>query len=179
MKMKNLLALCLVVTLLAACSLRLPPHRSDTRNPDDTVNVVSVCVLVPTGLAPGSSDEIVRLERDALRYIGLPSVQVEQVLSAAYARCLESGAKTVLQTTVLAYDDRPVGWLGKPDRIELLLSRYEINRPETRRSIVYEASTNMFRSALLDWGGAKPTDLLGADFARAVEQLMGQDSEQR
>ena len=179
MKMKNLLALFLVVTLLASCSLRLPPHRSDTRDPEQAGGLGMVCVLVPTGLSSGSGDEIARLERDALRNIGLPSVQILQVQAGAYATCLEQGARTVLQTTVLAYEDRPVGWLGKPDRIELLLARYEINRPETRRSIVYEASTNMFRSALLDWGGAKPTDLLGADFARAIEQLMGQDSEAR
>jgi hypothetical protein len=171
--MKRLLSLFLVVSLLSACALRLPPLRSDTRNPEDMVSVSSVCVLVPVDLVPGSGDEIVQLERDALRKIGLSSVQVSQLQSGAYATCLERGAKTVLQTTVLAYEDRPVGWLGKPDRVELLLSRYEINRPETRRSIVYEARTNMFRSAILDAGGAKPTDLLADDFARAVVQLMG------
>lgn len=172
-------SLSLAVTLLTACSLHLPLPSSDTRNPDDKEGVGSVCVLVPVDLAPGSGDEIAQLERDALRKMGKPSLQIAQMQAGVYATCLEQGARTVLQTTVLVYEERPVGWLGKPDRIELLLSRYEINRPETRRSIVYEAHTNLYRSALLDWGGGKPTDLLGADFARAVEQLMGQDLETR
>lgn len=86
--------------------------------------------------------------------------------------CHETGADLALLVELTKYEDRLTGWSGKPDQIALKLSLFELSRPDQRRVATYEAQSNTWVSAFLEWGNARPTALLGGDFDETVRRLI-------
>jgi hypothetical protein len=73
---------------------------------------------------------------------------------------------------IVHYEDRVTGWSGKPDRIELKLMFYAFSQAERKKSIIYEAKSNIIYSTFFEWGNAKPTALLGQDFEELLRKLL-------
>ncbi len=137
-----------------------------------------ICILVPRDANweneqyPGSARQIAEKIQQALEKNGKSATTVNQSLANSLDICKEKGATFALNTSVLSYENNATGWSGRPDRIELKLSLYEIGNPETSRSIIYEAKSNVVVSGLFEWGNAEPWQLLGSDFKIAILGLM-------
>lgn len=161
----------------------MPQHKMETRG-DEARSNKWICVLQPPDASyfgeayHGSGNAVTGIVRHALYKVGIPSVQVQQVKSNALAECLERGAKRFLQVTFLHYEDRSGRLFGKPHRIELKLSLFTLDDLDNRKSVVYEAQSNVFRRAVLEWTDSKPTALLGDEFERTVWQLVEMKPEQ-
>lgn len=139
-----------------------------------------ICILVPPDASfegesySGSGGEIAEKIRDALDNFGRPSRLVSQIQANALTICREMETALVLQPTILHYEDRATGWSGKPDRVELKLSLYKLDQPDQKRSIFYEAKSNIMYSAHFEWGNARPSALLREDFEHSVRKLLRQ-----
>lgn len=88
------------------------------------------------------------------------------------ALCAEKGTELILSPEILAYEDRATGWSGRPDRIEVRLTLSSSLAADKKRSVFYEAKSNVVASGLTEWGNANPTALLGSDFGAAIERLL-------
>ena len=144
-------------------------------------NGTKICVLVPKDANweneqyPGSGRQIAEKIQEALEKNGESVTAVNQSLTNSLDICKEKEATFALETTILSYENNATGWTGRPDRIELKLSLYEINNPhnpQISRSIIYEAKSNVVVSGLLEWGNAEPWQLLGKDFQRTISKLI-------
>ena len=181
--MKLTLPVLFASLLLSACSTLpdLPVNATEVRTLEDAKTGNWICVLQPADASyfgavdNGSGNAIATKIRDSLRKLNQPSIQVSQLDTNAHALCLERGAKRFLTTTVQHYEDRKSGLFGKPDRIELLLTLYAVDDLDNRKSIVFEAKTNLLRSALLEWGNNKPSALLDDEFEKVVWNLVHVD----
>lgn len=75
------------------------------------------------------------------------------------AKCLEQaqaeGYGYFVDPTILHWEDRATEWSGKPDRIEIELKLYGVNKAEEIASYVYSG-----KSKWLTMGGDHPQDLL-------------------
>lgn len=184
--MKRSISASSVVIALSACSAlpvsTVQPAASGTNFPvkGDAV----ICVLVPPDasfegeLYPGSGNEVAERIRESLEKTGRSSRLVSQAQTDSRAVCREKGANLVLQPTILHYEDRVTGWSGKPDRVELKLSLHEMDQPDQKRSIYYEAKSSAMHSAIFEWGNARPSALLGEDFEHSIRKLLRQSAEQ-
>lgn len=137
-----------------------------------------ICVLQPPDASyfgeadRGSGKEIAAKIRDALRKVNQPSLQVSQLDSNAHALCVERGAKRFLTTTVRHYEGQKSGFFGKPGRVELQFTLYAVDDFNNRKSVGFEAKTNLLRSAMLDVGNGRPSGLLGEEFERVIWALV-------
>lgn len=175
---------CLLLLILTGCATleqplsAIPAHTSDARAPNQATGKAVICVLQPADasyfgdLSRGSGNHIAGIIRSSLRKTNQPSLQISQLDSNAHALCAERGANVFLKTDILHYEDRANGLFGKPDRVELRLSLYTLDDLDYRPSVIYEAQTNLLRSALLEWRNNKPTNLLGKDFEMAIWGLL-------
>jgi hypothetical protein len=140
----------------------------------------AICLLVPQDASfeneqyPGSGDEIAGYIKDALHELGRTFRTVRGQLEGIKPACKDVDAGLALETQILHYEDRITGWSGRPDRIELKLVLFDVEHPSQKRSIYYEAKSNLLVSGLLEWGNARPSSLLGDDFSHAIRKLLAQ-----
>jgi hypothetical protein len=165
MNMKQRILAGFMVSGLVACASSGLESRHLNRS---QVGSTLVCVLVPADasyfgkLYSDSGNEIATRIRKALTKIDHPSLQVSQLNSNATTICGQRGAKLVIQTEVLHYEEHSKALFGKPDRIELKLSLFSLEAAENRQSVIFETKSNLPFSSML-----------GSGFDRAVWKLMG------
>ena len=136
------------------------------------------CVMAPPDASfggevySGSGREIAEKIRIALQKAGRQSCLVSQTQHDSITLAKEKGATHVIETTVLQYEDHTTGWSGKPDRIELRISLYDIEQSQQQHTIFYEATSNVFAAGFLEWGNPQPSELLGRDFDETIKKLV-------
>ncbi len=72
----------------------------------------------------------------------------------------------LIMPDILQWEDRATEWSGKPDRIEIKLSVYNINNRESLRAVILKAS-----SKWATFGGDHPQDLLPEPVGKFVDSL--------
>lgn len=88
------------------------------------------------------------------------------------SHCRERGAEYAIKIQILHYEDNLTGWSGKPDRISirLLLQRTIGNDPPT--IVNFSAKSDAIASAFIEWGNAKPYQLLKDEYETTVQNLI-------
>lgn len=141
------------------------------------IDTPAICVFIPTDPTDGTKSfpshgmKIAEHIRQTLESAGRRVVLIAQSNTAAITSCTEDGARVQLRTTVVSYRDFATGWTGQPDQIELVLQL--VNPGEvTPKQVAYAAKSNVLAAGVLEWGNAKPWELLGQDFDTVLLTLV-------
>jgi hypothetical protein len=120
----------------------------------------------------GSGSALTQRIQSAIKSAGWSVVRIPDSGESLNKACAKHGSEIVFETIVDRYEDNLTGWSGKPDRIGLLLRVNLASNPEQKREIFFDAKSNVAASGLLEWGNAKPTELLKEDFDYSVNRLL-------
>jgi hypothetical protein len=86
--------------------------------------------------------------------------------------CRERGTEFAIRIQILHYEDNFTGWSGKPDRISIRLLLQRTIGNESPTIATYSAKSDTIASAFIEWGNAKPYQLLKDEYEATVQNLI-------